>query len=165
MAEYILLGATAVIVVLLFLLRTNTGIVFLALCAGTLLLSATGTDASLFASSLSSGLAVSTDLARIALLVLPAISTAVFMRKQIPKHKLVFAAVPAVATALLSALLVVPLLSHGLQNRVGHTDVWSLLTQYQSFIVAAGVVASIVTIAFTVTKPDHGKSKHKKGKH
>ncbi len=165
MTEYILLGAMAAIIVLLMFLRTNTGIVFLALCSGTVLLGATGADASLFASSLSSGLAVSTDMARIGLLILPAITCAAFLRKQIPRHKLFFAAVPAIAIALLLVLLVVPLLSQSLQDRVGATDVWSLMAQYQSVVVAAGVAASIVTIAFTVVKPENGKGKHKKGKH
>lgn len=164
MSEYLLLGGMAAVLLLLFLLRTNTGIVFLTLCAGTLLLSATGSDVSLFASSLSSGASASSGVAKIALLTLPALCLAAFLRKQIPRHKWLFGIVPGVAAALLAPLLIVPLLSGGVQGSIGSTDTWDLLTQYQGTIVAVGVIASIITIAFTVSKP-HDKDKHKKGRH
>ncbi len=165
MTEYILLGIMAVVTVLLLLMRTNTGVVFLALCAGTLLLSAAGVEVSLFASSLSSGLNASVGIAKIAVLLSPALVCAVFLRKQIPRSKAIFAFVPALAIALLAALLVVPLLSEGLQGSIGSTEIWEILHSYQSPIVTTGIVASVITIAFTISKPDHGKEKHKKGKH
>jgi len=163
MVEYIILGTMALVTVMLLMLRTNTGVVFLSLCAGTMLLNATGADASLFASSLSSGADISGSVAKIAVLLLPAVITSLFLRKHVSHGQILITFVPAVATAMLGVLLVVPLLSSSVQASVGSTEVWSMLTQYQGTIVTIGIVSSIICIVLTVKKPHHVK--HRKGKH
>jgi len=163
MVEYVILGTISLVTVFLLMLRTNTGVVFLSLCAGTMLLNATGADASLFASSLSSGAEISGSVAKISVLLLPAAITSIFLRKHVSYGQIFITFIPAVATAMLGVLLVVPLLSSSTQSSVGQTEVWSMLTQYQGAIVTVGIVASIICIVFTVKKPHH--SKHKKGKH
>ena len=162
MADYILLGSMAVVIVILFMLRTHTAIVFLALCAGSVLVEATGADLGLVASSLSSGLAVSTDVVRIITLLAPSIVCAVFLKGYLSRAKSFFAMKPGIATAMLGASLVVPLLSENAQSAAGKTDTWAMLGQYQAFVVALGLVISIFMIVTTVKKPQ-GKDVHKKG--
>jgi glycerol uptake facilitator-like aquaporin len=163
MVEYILLGAVAAVILLLLLLRTNTAVVFLALCAGSVLLGATGGDVGLFASSLSRG-NISNDIAKIVILVLPAVVCAVLLRKRVPKSKFLFIIIPAICTALLATALVVPLLASSVRMQITATDSWQLLGQYQPTLVAIGMVASVITVALTISKP-HDKDKHKKGGH
>jgi hypothetical protein len=164
MAEYILLAAMAVFVVALFFLRTHTAIVFFALCAGSVLVEATGADLGLVASSLSSGLTVSTDIVRVVTLLLPAVITALLLRGLLSRGKSALGLIPGIASAMLGASLVVPLLSKSVQDQIGKTDTWKLLGQYQEFIVAFGLVISVVMIAITIKKP-HDKDAHKKGRH
>lgn len=165
MTEYILLGAMALVAVGLFLLKTHTGVVFLALCAGSVLVEATGKDLGLVASSLSSGLSVSTDLVRIIVLLAPAVVCAIFMRGYLTRGKAFFGLIPGIATALLAGCLVVPLLSQNVQNTIGATDTWKYMQQYQEFVVAFGLVMSVLMIILMIKKPDNDKDSHKKGHH
>ncbi len=156
-----MLGSIALVAVILFFLRTNTAIVFLSLCAGSVLLNATGAEASLVASSLSSGSAVSTDITKIALLTAPAIITAIVLRKHVKGARALVGFIAGMCAGLLGAALVVPLLSSTLQAQIGSTESWDLLTAYQSTVITVGMVASIGTLAFTVAKP-HAKPGRKK---
>lgn len=162
MIEYILLAVMAVVVILLMLLRTNTAICFLALCAGTVLLASSGTNLSLVATSLTSGNGASTNVARIALLFGPLLATALILRGQVKKSLMPLALIPAAATAFLGAIYIAPELSDGTEAALAATDTWTLLTQNQEVIVVFGLVISVVMIALTVKRPE---VRHKKGKH
>lgn len=152
----------AAIIVGLMALRTNTAISLLALCAGSVLLSSSGDNMSLVASSLTSGLDSSTNVIRIVLLFVPLLVCAIALRKQLKKTQLPLAFIPAIAIAMLSVIFVAPELSESVQASISETDVWKLLIQYQEFIIAFGLVASILLIVMTVKKPE---IPHKKGKH
>lgn len=162
MVDYILMGSMAAFVVALFMLRTHTALVFLALCAGSVLVQTTGADLGLVASSLSSGLTVSTDVVRIIALFVPVVVCAVMLRGFLSRSKSFFGLIPGIATAMLGTGLLVPLLSKSVQASIGGTDTWSLLEQYQEFVVALGLTVSIFMIALTIKKP-HEKDAHKKG--
>lgn len=160
MVDYILMGAIAAVIVLLLILRTNTAICFLALCAGSVLLSTSGQNMSLIASSLTSGMDSSTNIIQIVLLFVPLIVTAVLLRNHVSKGLVPLGFVPAFCTACLGVIFVTPLLADGAESAIVATETWKLLIQYQEVIVGMGLVLSLVLIAMTVRKP-HDKH-HKK---
>jgi len=162
MIEYILLASMVAVVIVMLILRTNTAICFLALCAGSILLSSTGVNMGLIATSLTSGIDSSTNIIRILLLIVPLIVCIVMLRFNLKKAQLILAFIPAVATVLLGSILVVPELSARNEAALVNTETWRLLVQYQEAIVVFGLVSSLVLIFFTVKKP---KEKTKKGKH
>lgn len=162
MTEYVLLAAMAILILIMLTLRTNTAVCFLALCAGSVLLASSGDNMSLMASSLTSGLDTSTNIMRIILLFAPLAVVMVALRKHLKKSQVVLAFVPAVATALLAAIFVLPELSEATQASIVATESWKVMMQYQEFIVAFGLVASIILVVLTVKKPE---DKHKKGRH
>ncbi len=162
MVEYILLASMAAVVVLLIILRTNTAVCFLALCAGTVLLSSSGANTSLIATSLTSGVSSSANVARIALLFAPLLATALLLRNHLYKSMLPLALVPAIATAFLSVIFIAPELSESAERAVVETDTWRLLVHNQEAIVVFGLAVSILMLAMTVKKPH---DKHKKGHH
>ncbi len=157
------MGVMAALILALLLLRTNVAIVFLSLCAGSVLLATTGANLSLVASSLSSGIDVSTNIARLLLLLVPMAVCAVLLRNHVSKGLLPLSLLIAICTALLTTIFVIPLLSDGIQSSISTTDTWSLLTQYQEPIVVVGLVTSILMISLTVRKP-HDKHR-RKGRH
>lgn len=162
MTEYILLGVMAAAALLLIVLRTNMAICFLALCAGSVLLSSSGTNLSLVASSLTSGISTSTNVVQVGLMLAPLAVCAVALRKHTPKTLMPLAFIPAACTALLGAIFVVPLLSEGTQGTIAATETWELLIQYQEPIVAIGLVSSVVLLMLTIKKPH---DKHRKKRH
>lgn len=162
MVDYVLLGAMAALVILLLFLRTNAAICFFALCAGSILLSSSGQNMSLIASSLTSGMSTSTNVIQIALLFTPLAVLAALLRGHVHKSAVPLGIVPAICTALLSVIFVTPLLSDGTEGAIVASQTWEILMQYQELIVGMGLVTSIVLIVMTVKKPH---DKHKKGKH
>lgn len=162
MAEYILLGAMALVVVALLFLRANAAVCFLALCAGSVLVASSGDNMSLVASSLTSGMSSAAYVARIVLIAVPFLACLYITRGQVSKALMPFSLIPAVCAALLAALLLTPLLPPELEVQVTATQTWELLMQYREPITGVGVVSSIILLSFTVKKP---KDKHKKGHH
>lgn len=165
MTEYLLLGIISAITLFLLILRTNSGVVFLALCSGSILLDVTGSDASLFANSLGKDSELTTSIAKIVVLVLPALAVALLLKKQVTSSKFFLTFLPAVCVGLLGILLIVPLLSLSAQSSVESTELWGLLTQHKPTIVSVGIVSSVVCTVMTVRRSHHGNEKSKKGKH
>lgn len=150
-------------ILLILLLRSNAAIIFLALCTGSVLVTYLSQDTLNVAHSIvSSNGQVIDSAVKIALLLLPAILTALFMRKSASGGKALLNLLPAIVTGVLTALLVVPLLPLAAQSNVTTTSTWSQLLQYQSFVVGAGVLISLFLLWGGRRKHD----KHdKKGKH
>jgi len=150
-------------IILLFLFRSNAAIVFLALCAGSILLKYVGNDASLlFNSFFSHSSSVVDQVTDIVLLTLPAILTAVFLRHSVSGAKAFLNLLPAVATGGLLALSLVPLLSPITSSNVMATQAWSYLQQFQSLIVGAGAFTSLLLLWATSRKKHDKDKKHKK---
>jgi hypothetical protein len=162
MTEYIMLGVMAAVVLVQVIFRTNTAIAFFALCAGSVLLASTGDNASLVASSLTSGIDTSTNVVKVILLLTPFAVCVVMLRKHISSALLPLAFIPAICAALLGGIFVTPLLSDGTKGAIAQTKSWEVLMQYQEPIVVIGLVTSIVLVGLTIKKPHN---KHKKGKH
>lgn len=162
MVEFIPLIIIAVFTIFLLFLRTNAAVCFLALCAGSVLVEFSGTNVALIASSLSSGASFAPHAAEIALLLVPMLVCAIFLRGQLPKPMVILGFFPALATSLLALLLIVPLLPDDVASKVVSTETWSVITQYQELTVGVGVTMSVVLLAM-MAKRSHDK--HKRGKH
>lgn len=162
MAEYVLLGAMALIIVVLLYLRSNAAVCFLALCAGSVLVASSGDNMSLVASSLTSGMSLAAYIAQIILMTVPFLACIYITRGQVPRSLMLFSLIPAVCAALLASVLIVPLLMPEVETQVTATQTWEVLMQYKEPITGVGVVSSIILLSFTVKKP---KDKHKKGRH
>jgi len=147
-----------------FVLRVNAGVLFLALCTGSVLVDFVSNDAIQIANSFFShnNGTVINSVIQLALLLLPAVLTIVFMRRSMTGAKTLINILPAVASGLLTALLAVPLLSAGTQHNIMASQAWSILEQFQSLIIGAGAFVSLLVL--WSSKPKHDK-KDKKHKH
>lgn len=161
---YALIVVVAVITALQLLIRTNTGVVFFAVCAGSVLLAAAGKNTDLLTSSVSSSVRLSNNAVQAGVVLLPAVVTAIVLRKRISKSKVLFAVVPALGAAVVGLTLVYPFLTVSFQETLQASKGWSLIAQYYELIVIVGILSSLVTIALTIPKQHH-IGKGKKGKH
>lgn len=159
---YFLIGIVGLVTLLLLYTRTNSGVVFLAVCTGSVLLSAAGKDTSLLAYSVSSGANISNNTIQALLVLAPGIVSAVFLRKRVTVDKILFAVVPAFCAAVVAITLVYPFLSNSMQNTFQSSQGWSLIAQYYEFIVVLGTVSSLILIAMTLPKKKHEDGRRKK---
>ncbi len=162
MVEFMPLIVAAVLAVLILFLRTNVAVCFLALCAGSVLVEFSGTNVGLIASSVTSGADWAPYVAKIVLLLTPLVVCIFMLRGQTPKSHLLLNLIPAIATALLAVLFIVPLLPEAQYESITSTESWTVLSQYEEFIVGVGVVMSIVSLMFLSKRAHSG---HKKGRH
>lgn len=158
MVEYSLLAAMSAVVLVLLMLRTNTAVGYLALCAGSVLLLSSGENIGLVASSLTSGMSAAATVAKLSLLFAPLVVCSVLLRRQVSKWLLVFSLIPAACIAFLGTVLAVPVLSPGLQESIKATNTWDLLVQYQETFTGIGLVVSIVLLSMTIKRKE-GKNK------
>ena len=155
--EFAVLIFAGLVSLLLILLKTNAGVVFFSACAGSLLASQLGSDASLISSSVISNQEINKSVAYILLVILPVLLSAVFMRGSVSTAKLVINLLPSVATGLLLALLIVPLLPGGVSEKLVNQTIWSDLQSLQPVILVVGVISSVIMLWLT-----QKNSKHKK---
>jgi hypothetical protein len=161
---YALIAIIAAVTLLLLALRTNSGVVFLAVCAGSVLLAAAGKDTDLLANSMGAQVQVSSNVVQAFVVLLPGIVSAILLRKRVPSPKMLFAVLPAFCSAIVGLTLVYPFLTSSFQSTLAQSNGWSLVAQYYELIVVIGIISSLVTIALTVPK-HHKDGHHKKGKH
>lgn len=150
-----LLSGVPVVLILLF--RANAAVVFLALCAGSLLAQYFGDDAVKLFQTFSS----KTDPAlysgiRIVLLVLPMLLTIFFLRKGIRGAKFALNLLPTILTGIVTGLLTVPLLTDGTKNNIYGTHVWTIASQMQGTVVAIAIMVSMFML-WTTQKPRRDK--------
>lgn len=150
-------------VALLLFLRTNAAVVFLALCAGSILPSYVGEDANLIVSSFFPGSSAGAyQVISIVLILLPAVLTALFLRNSLSGVGSILNIPTTIAVGLFIPLLVVPYLSDGLRVAIEATEVWELLEQFQAVIVGGGILFSLVLLwaAFKKGHSKKGKKYH-----
>jgi hypothetical protein len=160
MAPIVVIGILVGLPLLLtFVLRVNAGVIFLALCAGSVLSKFVSADAIQIVNSFfaRTNHDLISSVIQITLLLLPAALTILFMRNSMTGTKTLINIVPAAASGLLTALLVVPLLPPGSRYNIMGSDIWSTLQQFQSVIIGAGAFVSLLML--WSSKP---KDKHKK---
>lgn len=160
----IIVGAVvAVVAVLLLLLKTNAAVVFFSVCAGSVLATQLGSEASLISSTVIKDGDLNKSVAYIALIILPALLSAVFMRGSISSSKFLFNLVPSVAVGALLALLIIPLLPDSISGQVLGSQAWDILQQYQPLILVGGVISSIILLWIT-HRSDKKHKRHKRHK-
>jgi len=163
MSYDIIVGASAIFVALLLvIIRTNAAVVFFSVCAGSVLATQLGSDASLLSSAVIKDGDVNKSIAYIALIMLPAVLSAIFLRGSISSSQSFFNAFPALAVGLLLALLVIPQLPESLSADVLSSSAWGTLQEFQPIILVGGVISSVLLL--WVTHRHGGKHKKKKKK-
>jgi hypothetical protein len=166
MANLLLIIIVAAVAAALLAIRTNAVIVFFALVSGEILVQFANKNMTYINGHLDSSLiphsfTITQPSAEIAILLVPPILVAAFLKHDQGISKWPLQIFPAVATGILGVLLVIPLLSSSLQHSVTQNKFWNLLEQYQIPIVAICIVASIV-VAILMSHMHHSKSKHHK---
>lgn len=163
MTGIIILGILAAIpVVLTLMLRSNGAMVFLALCEGSIVDKALGNDAitTLKAFFPRAG-SISESTLHIVLLLLPALLTVLFLRKQMAGARMILNIAPAILTGATVVLFILPLLPGGIRADIMNTTAWTNISKFEGVIVGAGALISLLLI-WTSHK---GTAYHKKGKH
>lgn len=150
------------------LLRVNGAIALMSLCLGSVLIAYTATDVEGVLTSFAaknSGLAVN-QWTQLGLLVAPFLLTVLFTRGSVNGSKKLTNVLPAVATGLLFALLIVPLLSASLQRNIHSQPAWNQLSNLQTAIILSGAAFSLLFLLFTHRTRKHdddaGGKKHGK---
>lgn len=165
MTSLIVLAALAAVpVILIVALRVNAAIAFMSLCLGSVLVTYTTSDAVSIASGLSShpGGGI-TRWVSLVLLIIPFILATLFTRKNVKggaRHVLNF--IPALATGVLLALLVTPLLGGALQDQVQQQELWRTLDNLQTAILLGGAFFSLLFILVTHRHHHEAEGKHAK---
>lgn len=161
MSYEIIIGALiALIAVILLILRTNSGVVFFSICAGSVLVAQISSEASLISSTVIKNDNLNKSLVSISLIILPAVLSAIFMRGTVGASKLLLNLLPSIAAGSLSAILIIPLLPATVSSQILVSDIWGKLQHYQPIILVVGVISSIVMLWIT----QRSGKKHKKHK-
>lgn len=162
--EVALIAAAVLTMLLLLILQTHAAIVFLSLCAGSVLISYIGNDAENAASVFSLGTSNNSDyIIRIAILLVPVVLSALALRGTMKGPRLVMNLLPAITVGLLTVLLVVPLLPPGVEGAINQTKNWAQLVNYQDMVVFVGAVSSLIILWLSHRSSNHEHGgKHKK---
>ena len=130
--EIIVVASVVAIALIQLVLRTNSGVVFFSVCAGSVLATQLGNDASLISSTVVKDGDLNRSIAYIALIVLPALLSSIFLRGSISISKNLFNTLPSVAVGALLALLVIPLLPPKISGDLLDSSVWGTLQDLQT---------------------------------
>lgn len=155
----VVLLAAGIPVLLLLWLRTNAAIVFLSLCAGSVLVKFVGDDASLVGAALGNNNQIVSQYAQLALLLIPVVLTALILRKSVTGPKGILNVLPAIGVGLVGVLLVVPLLPGGVQSSITATNGWKVLEHNRSIVVGASVFVSLLALWVSHRRGHHDKKK------
>lgn len=152
-------------VLVITILRVNGAIAFMSLCLGSVLVTYTSGDVtSVFGSFSASHNSLTTNQwVQLGLLVVPFLLTILFTRGSVKGGKKVTNVIPALATGLLFALLLVPLLPADTQHHIHHLQAWRQISDAQTGVILGGAFFSLVFLLITHRKKhdDEGKKKHK----
>lgn len=152
----VVIGVIPLLLVLIF--RVKASMLFMTLCAGSVLSRFTNDDALKFMSAFFKNYSQTSQSAiAIGLIAVPPVLTAIFMRKQVSFTSILAHIVPALLAGVVAVLLVVPLLPGGTRNDIFSSNVWSQITQYQAVLVGAAVLVNLLLLWM-------GSKGHKKGK-
>jgi lysylphosphatidylglycerol synthetase-like protein (DUF2156 family) len=169
MTYLIVLAALALLpVAAIVALRVNGAIAFMSLCLGSVLVTYTASDATDLLTSFSAkhNTLTTNQWVQLALLVVPFVLTILFTRGSVKGGKRLTNVLPAMASGLLFALLLVPLLSANVQRQIDKQSAWTQLSNLQTSVILAGAVFSLVFLLFTHRSHGHEEEGHKKhGKH
>lgn len=158
MTSLIILAAIAgVPIILAFLWRVNSLLLFTSVAVGDLLVHYLSDNASLVLAGFYKGANVDM-IAKLSLLFLPVVLTLLFGRKSLSKTKTVLHFVPIVATGGVLALLALHVLPIGFQVSVNNSPVGGKIMQVQDIAIAGAGVASLV-VAWIANMTQKGSEK------
>jgi hypothetical protein len=146
--------------VLAFLLKSNAALAFLALCGGFAAITLSGSDIQhlIGQTKITSLTSNNVDLA---LLLAPLLFTLLFTYRSVTsKNGRYFSVVPALCAGGLLAVVAAPMFSDALQTNITDSKFWHDLQNAQSYIVATGLLVSLLLIWAGGFKHGHSK-KHK----
>lgn len=150
--------------VLFTLLRINGTLVFLSVCLGDVLAQFVSNDASMALSSFSPKSPLfSQNNVKIVLLLLPVVLTALIMIKTVKGSKVFLNTLPSLASGLLVALLLVPLLPHNTAKVVTTLPLWQQAQKLQDLII--GVSALVCLFVLWAHRPKVKPAGEEGGKH
>jgi uncharacterized membrane protein len=164
MTYLIVLIALAVVPLLaIVLLRVNAAIAFMSLALGSLLVAYAAPDINTIFGGFSAGNQHDKyQWVNLGLLILPFLLTILFTRKSIKGSKQWLNMLPALASGLLFALLVVPLLPTDVQKEIHTTMMWKQLDNLQTAVVLGGAAFTLLFLLVTHRKKhDDEDKKHK----
>lgn len=148
--------------ILLLVLRANGAIAFMSLCLGSVLVTYAAPDMTDFLTQVVGLSVLLTDQwVKLGLLTLPLLFALIFTTKTVTGSKQVLNAVPALATGLLLALLVIPLLPSDLQHTIEQHDAWQTLANLRTAVLFGGAFFSLLFLLMTNRSSKH-EDKHKK---
>ncbi len=136
--------------------RVNTSFLFFSMLAGELLARYFGDDSELVIRLVvrKPGILPYIDLA---LLILPVILTAVFLRGTLTKGKVIFYVIPYLVTGFVLAAFALPMLPEAVQAQIRKVQVGQRLLEGHETIVGAVVFVQLITL--WVMNRSHGHSK------
>jgi len=166
MTHLVIFAALATVPLLaIVLLRVNGAIAFMSLCLGSVLVTYTSSDVDSVVSGLEGKHAAHLEpWVQVALFVLPLLLSLLFTRGSVKGSKSLLNVLPAAATGLLCALLIVPLLPLALRQEIHQQAVWRQLNDAQTAIILGGAVFSLMFLLFTHRRKKSDEE-GKKGKH
>ena len=132
--------------VLTYFLKSNAAVGFLALCGGFAAITLSGSDIEhlIGQTKITSLTSNNVDLA---LLVVPLLFTLLLTYGSISsKSGRYFSIIPAVCAGCLLAIVAAPMFSNALQMNVTDSNLWKNLKDLQSYVVAGGLIASLLLI-------------------
>ncbi|PJE65481.1 hypothetical protein COU91_01380 [Candidatus Saccharibacteria bacterium CG10_big_fil_rev_8_21_14_0_10_47_8] len=158
MTDVLLAALTLGPLLVSLVLKSNAALGFLALSAGSVVVTYGGNDISSLIKQIGLG-PYSTSAVELVLLIIPLAVTLLLTRKSVAKRsKYYFQAVAALCTGGLLALAAIPLLSNTMQTSFSASDIWINLQKVQASVVGVGALCSLFLIWFGGLK----HSKHKK---
>ena len=162
--EFTLAAIVAIPAIVLMVLRINAALVFMSLCLGNVLVQFVASDASnwltTFSSSHTTTVVTTTNSnIKIALLLLPAVLTAIFMIRTVKDGpQLLLNLLPSIGVGVLGALLIVPLLSPGTSHNIVASQLWWNAQQAQNLII--GLSAVVCLVVLWMQRPSAGHKRH-----
>ena len=162
MADVLLAILILLPAVLAYFLKSNAAIGFLALCGGFAAITLSGSDIQhlIGQTKITSLTSNNVDLA---LLVVPLLFTLVFTYRSVSsKGGRYFSVIPALCAGGLLAIVAAPMFSSALQTNVTDSMFWKDLKDLQPYVVAIGLIISLLLVWTGGSK--HGRSHGKKHK-
>jgi hypothetical protein len=166
MTYLLVLAAIALVpLVAILLLRVNAAIALMSLALGSVLVTYTSSDVhAVFGGFSASASFNKYNWIQLGLLIIPFVLTILFTRGSIKGSKQLFNALPALASGLLLAILVIPLLPADIQKQVHALTVWRQLDNLQTAVVLGGAAFSLLFLLVSHRKK-HDEEGGKKAKH
>jgi hypothetical protein len=165
MTYLVVLAAMALVPALaILLLRVNGAIAFMSLCLGSVLIAYTAADVDDLVTSFAAKNTLNVhEYVAIGMLVIPFLLALLFTRGHVKGFKKFTNILPALATGLLFALLLVPLLSASVQHQIQAQAAWRQLNNLQTSVILGGAAFSLLFLLFTHrTKGGDDDKKHGK---